>query len=802
MQRRKMACTASNPLWSASVLPQEDPVESSLFLASTSRNAPQNQDDAVELRQTSIILCSVNLRLWFREASAAATSGTGSSGGENHWDAFQQGGRTARIAWSDFVMRRLTLLGTTKDNEMLKWKEEDKAGSPSRLTYVLEPLNMSTASNARRSNRQHRAAAAAAATLTPYILERTDAWFEEDGTFCMHLRILAYKTSGSIRTTGQPLPTSAATNVETKQATSQAAQRILEQVLNPSIEVATQSNNPGTGKFLLLQQAIMCHVATAVLQDRLRQQLKSDKGLKGAIAFIANGSILPRKSGASLAPMASPPAVPFSAPENSSMAIANVQIELGLLRRYLPKDVATQSNKDRSLSSMMTTVVTLSGLLIPAGVSLIVGGGYHGKSTLLRAIASGIYNKVPGDGREFCVTNDTAVCCRAEDGRYVNNCNISGFISNLPTPPGFSIDTSHFSTGEASGSTSQAANVMEAIEMQASCLLIDEDVSAANFMARDGRMRALVMDETITPLLYRVNGLFATHGISSIVVVGGVGDWLDVPDQVLLMNQYALSDATVKARSISKQFSHGHVQYAGRGVVHRLPWPAHATPIPRRPTHRFCRPFAVDDPKSRGTTTISLLEGGCVMSLHNNQYSHQATRERIMTDDDEVYRSMDLSRCEQLLGKKPQLYGCGLCVLWVLQASSKYPELNLLDLLKMIDKMMDEQGFFETVLASAKDGGKRREHSVMWKDLLETTGCAYRPRKYEIGQALVRLRGITFEDLPGVHDDGAAAREAAKEENKKRQLMEMWNARRKNKLHDSLDSNTNDSKSETKPMEI
>ena len=164
MQRRKMACNASNLLWSASVLSQEDPVESSLFLASASRNAPHNQDDAVELRQTSIILCSVNLRRWFREASAAATSGTGSSGSENHWDAFQQGGRTARIAWSDFVMRRLTLLssgqGTTKDNEMLKWKEEDKAGSPSRSTYVLEPLNISTASNARRSNRQHRAAAA------------------------------------------------------------------------------------------------------------------------------------------------------------------------------------------------------------------------------------------------------------------------------------------------------------------------------------------------------------------------------------------------------------------------------------------------------------------------------------------------------------------------------------------------------------------------------------------------------------------------------------------------------------------
>lgn len=117
---------------------------------------------------------------------------------------------------------------------------------------------------------------------------------------------------------------------------------------------------------------------------------------------------------------------------------------------------------------------------------------------------------------------------RAEDGRYVNTCNVSAFISNLPTPPGITkqIDTTHFSSCEASGSTSQAANVSEAIEMGAQVFLVDEDVSAANFMARDGRMRALVMDESITPLLYRVNGMYQTHGISCVVVVGGVGDWL------------------------------------------------------------------------------------------------------------------------------------------------------------------------------------------------------------------------------------------------------------------------------------
>ena len=147
---------------------------------------------------------------------------------------------------------------------------------------------------------------------------------------------------------------------------------------------------------------------------------------------------------------------------------------------------------------------------------------------MLRAVAAGVYDKIPGDGRELCVTVPETVTIRAEDGRYVNNCNISAFISNLPTPPGVekSIDTTLFSSGEASGSTSQAANVAEAIEFGAKVFLVDEDVSAANFMARDGRMRALVMDESITPLLYRVNGMYNKLGISCVVVVGGVGDWL------------------------------------------------------------------------------------------------------------------------------------------------------------------------------------------------------------------------------------------------------------------------------------
>ena len=225
-----------------------------------------------------------------------------------------------------------------------------------------------------------------------------------------------------------------------------------------------------------------------------------------AVAFIADGSILPRKSGTSDAPMASPPAVPFKAPAESSMS-QEISVEVGLLAKYLPPNLVKPN----------TTSIALPGLVVPTGITLICGGGYHGKSTLLQTIAMGIYDKIPGDGREFCVAVPDAVTVRAEDGRYVNNCNISAFISNLPTPPGVTkaLDTQHFSSRDSSGSTSQAANVSEAIEMGATAMLVDEDVSAANFMARDGRMRALVMDESITPLLYRVNGLYNTHGISS-----------------------------------------------------------------------------------------------------------------------------------------------------------------------------------------------------------------------------------------------------------------------------------------------
>ena len=206
-------------------------------------------------------------------------------------------------------------------------------------------------------------------------------------------------------------------------------------------------------------------------QEYLREQLQ----VYGLVAFVANGSILPRESGASDRPLRGSDVVPFDTPET--------------LRVQLP--LATPMEGPEGL------VETLTGMGIPRGVTLVAGGGYHGKSTLLRALERGVYPHVPGDGREWVISDPGLVKIRAEDGRRVESVDISGFIGALPQGR----STRSFSSDDASGSTSQAANIVEAAEAGAAGLLLDEDTSATNFMVRDARMKALVhdRDEPITP---------------------------------------------------------------------------------------------------------------------------------------------------------------------------------------------------------------------------------------------------------------------------------------------------------------
>jgi predicted ABC-class ATPase len=255
------------------------------------------------------------------------------------------------------------------------------------------------------------------------------------------------------------------------------------------------------------------HIDSAEDQDHLRRLLARE----GLVAFVPDGAILPRRSGIDDRPM-SEGVVPFRAPD--SLARTVVLPHAGPVR----------------------------GMGIPQGVTLIVGGGFHGKSTLLHALERGVYDHVPGDGRERVATRASAVKIRAEDGRAIHEVDISPFIANLPLGRG----TVRFSTENASGSTSQAANIIEALECGADALLIDEDTSATNFMIRDARMQRLVSDdkEPITPLLHRVRELHRQGGVSTVIVMGGSGDYLEVADTVIMLDNYRVRDVTSEALRI------------------------------------------------------------------------------------------------------------------------------------------------------------------------------------------------------------------------------------------------------------
>lgn len=251
-------------------------------------------------------------------------------------------------------------------------------------------------------------------------------------------------------------------------------------------------------------------------QQFIRQELSR----LNLAAFVANDSILPRESGVSERPMKE--AVPFLSPKS-------MEITLNLLYRG-----------------------NISGMGIPQGITLVVGGGYHGKSTLLKALELGVYNHLAGDGREYVITDNTAMKIRAEDGRSIKQVDISMFINNLPNKK----DTLHFCTEDASGSTSQAANVVEAMETGTNLLLIDEDTSATNFMIRDELMQRVVNRESepITPFIDRVEELSKKRGISTILVAGSSGSYFHKADCIIQMDHYLPRDITEFAKKEATAF--------------------------------------------------------------------------------------------------------------------------------------------------------------------------------------------------------------------------------------------------------
>ena len=282
------------------------------------------------------------------------------------------------------------------------------------------------------------------------------------------------------------------------------------------------------------------HAATNEDADVLRDELPS----RDLVAFVADGARLPRRSGVDDRPLDTDDVVPFQSPE-----ALRVEVEL-------PN------------AGMVT------GMGLPEGVTLVVGGGFHGKSTVLRAIQDGVYNHPPGDGRELAVSRSDTVKVRAEDGRAVAGVDISPFIDDLP----LGRTTRAFTTENASGSTSQASTIMEALEAGAGVLLVDEDTSATNFMIRDRRMQELVprSGEPITPFIDRVRSLHRDLGVSTVLVLGGSGDYLDVADRVIRMSGYRPEDVTDRARVVADAHPTGRVSEADDAPV----LPEARTPVP------------------------------------------------------------------------------------------------------------------------------------------------------------------------------------------------------------------------------
>ena len=384
-------------------------------------------------------------------------------------------------------------------------------------------------------------------------------------------------------------------------------------------------------------------------QHCIREQLP---GL-GLCAFVANGSVLPRASGVSSKPMGD--GVKFVSPKE-----LEVTLDLPRGRR-------------------------ITGMGIRRGVTLIVGGGYHGKSTLLGALELGVYDHIAGDGREYVITDPSAVKIRAEDGRSIRKTDISLFISDLPNGK----DTAAFETEDASGSTSQAANVIESIEAGTSLLLIDEDTSATNFMVRDELMQRVIRRdmEPITPFIERVRELYEEYGVSTILVAGSSGAYFHVADTVIQMDRYVPRDITALAKAEAGNFP----------IRVDPPKPAAPLCFDRRP--QPSPSFSGGD-----RTKIKTLP-----------------REGVMVNKEVI----DLRYVEQLVDSE-QLTALGYCVVYALR--------NLLDGRRDLRRVTDE-------LEAAIDRGTL---AALCGDRSGVPGLA-RPRRQEILACLNRCRGLRIQ---------------------------------------------------------
>ncbi|MDQ0159879.1 ABC-ATPase domain-containing protein [Alkalibacillus salilacus] len=392
---------------------------------------------------------------------------------------------------------------------------------------------------------------------------------------------------------------------------------------------------------------------TLELADQ-HEAIRDKMNEEGWIAFVANGSVLPRASGISSKPLKQ--AVPFESPKEN-------EVSFSIPHRHEP----------------------IRGMAIKQGITLIVGGGYHGKSTLLEALELGVYDHIAGDGREYVLTNRDAVKIRAEDGRSVSNVSIAPFINNLPN----GTDTQAFSTENASGSTSQATNVMEALEAGASTLLIDEDTSATNFMIRDERMQQLVApeQEPITPFVHKVKQLRDERNVSTVLVMGGSGDYFDVADDVIMMDHYQPINVTERARQIAgvDPKAYGQAEVFGEWSHRTVQTQSLAKPI--GPKGKV---------QAKGKTTIMLGK-----------------------------QAVDLALVEQLVDDSQTRMIANMLKYMAVKYENDTPK-TVATWLDALEQAMDEEGL------SFTQGKRQHEHP----------GDLARPRRFEIAAALNRIRDL------------------------------------------------------------
>ncbi len=401
------------------------------------------------------------------------------------------------------------------------------------------------------------------------------------------------------------------------------------------------SHDPDTTR---KRSRLLAHIASYEDHRALQEQLETN----GWVTFVADDSLLARRSGVSEAPLTGDGVVAFRSPDSLRVSVS------------LPH------------------AGDVSGMAIPRGLTLIVGGGYHGKSTLLEAIARGVYAHVPGDGRELVATDPSATKVRAADGRAVTGVDISAFISHLPG----GIDTTNFSTENASGSTSQAASIIESLQLGARSLLIDEDTSATNLLIRDTRMRDLVAadKEPITPLVDRVSSLTGA-GTSLIMVVGGSGAFLDAADRVLMMDNYRCLDVTERAKQVAADLPRP-----------RTDAPASWDSAPRVPLAKA----RVDRPRTKATGT------------------HALTVDRQVVDISDVEAVLDPGQAEAI----------AWCVRGVLEEMAG--KQDLVDLMAKLGRRLASEGLD----AVCKFGARPYPAFLA------------RPRLIDVGAAINRYRGL------------------------------------------------------------